>query len=123
VRREVWDYAVGGKNVVGSWFNYRKKDPGGKRSSPLDHLYPTAWDPDWTAEAIDLLTVLTRLVELEPAQADLLARILASERLHADDLRAAGARWPMTSKDRKPRYSFSSLRRVDSPASQGVLDV
>ena len=73
VRREVWDYAVGGKNVIRSWFNYRKKEPGGKRSSPLDHLSPAAWDPDWTTEAIDLLTVLTRLVELEPAQADLLA--------------------------------------------------
>lgn len=123
VRREVWNYAVGGKNVLGSWFNYRKKDPGGKRPSPLDHLYPTAWDPDWTTEAVDLLTVLTRLVELEPAQADLLTRVLAGKPLHADDLGAAGTLWPMTPKDRKPRYSCSSLRRVETPAEQGILDV
>ena len=34
VRREVFDYAVGGKNVVRSWVNYRKVAPGGKKSSP-----------------------------------------------------------------------------------------
>jgi hypothetical protein len=69
VRPEVVEYTVGGRNIFKSWFDYRKKDPGGRRVSPLDRLYPTEWDPDWTTEAIGLLTVLTRLVELEPAQA------------------------------------------------------
>jgi hypothetical protein len=123
VRREVWEYAVGGKNVIGSWFNYRKKDPGGKRPSPLDRRYPTAWDPDWTTEAIDLLTVLTRLIELEPAQADLLTRVLASELLSTDDLSAAGTRWPLTVKDRKPHYSYNSLRPMKTSHDQGTLDV
>lgn len=39
VRREVFDYAVGGKNVIRSWVNYRKAVPGGKKSSPLDDLH------------------------------------------------------------------------------------
>ena len=123
VRREVWEYTVGGRNVLRSWFNYRKKDPGGKKTSPLDHLSPRRWDPDWTTEAIDLLTVLTRLIALEPAQADLLARIIAGQLLSADDLHAAGTRWPSTPKDRHPHYSYDSLRPAESPDGQGTLGI
>ena len=96
VRREVMEYTVGGRNVFKSWFDYRKKEPGGRRMSPLDHIYPTEWDPDWTTEAIDLLTVLTRLVELEPTQADLLNHVLAGDLLTMNDLRTAGTRWPVS---------------------------
>jgi hypothetical protein len=119
VRPEVWNYTVGGKNVIGSWFNYRKKEPGGKRPSLLDRIYPATWDPDWTIEAIDLLTVLTRLVELEPAQADLLTRVVQGELLSMDDLRAAGTIWPVTPKDRKPHHSYKSLG-TDGLASGAV---
>jgi hypothetical protein len=121
VRHEVWEYAVGGRNVLRSWFNYRKKEPGGKKTSPLDHLSPGTWDPDWTTEAIDLLTVLTRLTAIEPAQADLLALILAGQLLSADDLHAAGTRWPAAPKDRHPHYSYDSLRPAESPEGQGTL--
>lgn len=34
VKPEVWAYTVGGKNVLKSWFNYRKRVPGGKRPPP-----------------------------------------------------------------------------------------
>ncbi|MEE6294721.1 type ISP restriction/modification enzyme [Georgenia wangjunii] len=119
VRPEVWDYAVGGKNVIKSWVNYRKAVPGGKKTSPLDHMHVDMWDPNWTTEFIDLLTVLTRLVELEPAQSDLLDRVLAGPVLTMDDLRAAGVRWPTKPTDRKPRYPVPT---VQSPA-QGILDL
>ena len=115
------EYTVGGRNVFKSWFDYRKKDPGGRRVSPLDHIYPTEWDPDWTTEAIDLLTVLTRLTELEPAQADLLARVLAGDLLAMDDLGAAGTRWPVSQQDRKPRFSYRSLSPAESSDDQGTL--
>jgi hypothetical protein len=100
--------------VLRSWFSDCKKGPGGKKTSPLDQLSPGAWDPDWTTEAIDLLTVLTRLTALEPAQAALLARIIAGQLLSADDLRAAGTRWPAVPKDRHPHYSYDSLRPAES---------
>jgi hypothetical protein len=103
---EVWAYAVGGRNVLKSWFNYRKKVPGGKKTSPLDYIHVDAWDPDWTTEFVDLLTVLSRLVELEPAQADLLERILAGPLLTLDDLRAAGVRWPTKPADRRPHRGY-----------------
>lgn len=118
---QVIQYTVGGRTVFKSWFDYRKKDPGGRRPTPLDHLYPETWDPDWTTEAIDLLTVLTRLVNLEPAQADVLGRVLAHDTLSMDDLRLAGAQWPVSAKDRKPRYSYSSLRSAESAEDQGTL--
>jgi len=108
VTPEVWDYAVGGRNVLKSWFNYRKKVPGGKKTSPLDYIHVDVWDPDWTTEFIDLLTVLTRLVELEPAQADLLERILAGSLLTMDDLRVAGVRWPTAAGDRKPHRGIEA---------------
>lgn len=103
VRPEVIDYAVGGRKVLDSWFNYRKKEPTGKRTSPLDDIHVESWPSEWTIELIDLLTVLTRLVELEPAQADLLERILAGPIATKDDLAARGVKWPTTKKDRAPR--------------------
>ena len=122
VSPQVVEYTVGGRHVFKSWFDYRKKDPGGRRLSELDREYPSTWDPDWTTEAIDLLTVLTRLVELEPTQADLLSHVLAGAMLTMDDLRAAGTRWPVGNQDRKPRFSYDSLRRADSSSYQITLD-
>lgn len=118
VSSEVWQYSVGGKNVIKSWFNYRKKDPGGKKNYPLDLVYPDTWDPDWTPELIDLLTVLTRLTALEPSQAGLLARILSGPMLTAAELEAAGTRWPRTQQDRKPVHSYTSLH---TPGTGGQL--
>lgn len=119
VAPEVWDYEVGGRNVLKSWFNYRKAVPGGKKTSPLDHMHVDAWDPDWTTELIDLLTVLTRLVDLQPAQEDLLQRILRGPLQTMRDLAAAGVRWPTKPVDRKPRYDG----RKAAPPRQGALDL
>jgi hypothetical protein len=105
VSPEVWDYAVGGRNVLKSWFNYRKAEPGGRRSSPLDDIVATSWDPQWSAELLDLLTVLLRLTRLEPEQADVLESILAGSVLSSADLAARGVRWPKTKADRAPRRS------------------
>jgi Type ISP C-terminal specificity domain len=118
VSRDAWEYNVGGKNVIKSWFNYRKKDPGGKRAYPLDLVHPETWEPDWTTELIDLLTVLTRLTALEPALAELIARILDGPLLTAGALEAAGTRWPRDQQDRKPRYAYASL---GTTASDGQL--
>jgi hypothetical protein len=104
----VWDYTVGGRNVIKSWFDYRKKEPGGRRSSPLDAVNATAWDPDWTSEFLDLLSVLTRLVGLEPQQAKTLDSILTGGVVTLDDLAAAGVRQPQSAADRKPRFSLDS---------------
>nr|WP_281363125.1 type ISP restriction/modification enzyme [Microcella indica] len=108
VPREVFDYTVGGMNVIGSWFKYRKKNPGGKKTSPLDDIHIDEWPHEWTLEFTELLTVLTRLVSLEPAQAELLEQILGGELITKDELAAAGVRWPESRNDRKPRRKVSA---------------
>ena len=77
----VWAYEVSGKNILRQWFSYRKRDRtrpiiGDRRPpSPLDKIQPDHWLDEYTIDLINLLHVLGRLVALEPAQTDLLARI------------------------------------------------
>ena len=81
VPRAVWAYEVSGKQVLRQWFSYRKKNRerpqiGDKRPpSPLGDIQPDHWLPEYTSELINVLNVLGLLVELEPKQADLLARV------------------------------------------------
>ena len=109
VARRAFDYEVGGRNVVRSWVNYRKAVPGGRRSSPLDEIHAEAWPAEWSAEFTDLLTVLTRLVAAEPAQAELLDAVLAGPLLSMDTLSRHGVSWPTTPADRRPDFSAEEL--------------
>jgi hypothetical protein len=93
----VWAYEVSGKNVLRQWWSYRRKDrskpPMGDRRppSPLGDIQPETWPPEYTSELLNVLRVFTRLVALEPRQADLLDRIIHTPTIDADDLRGAGA--------------------------------
>ena len=93
----VWAYEVSGKNVIRQWWSYRREDrskpPMGDKRPPseLSKIQPTEWLAEYTTEFLALLRVLTRLVALEPRQADLLARIVAHPTLDSDTLRAAGS--------------------------------
>ena len=93
----VWDYEVSGKLVLRQWFSYRGKDRGrpliGDRRppSPLGEIQPEGWLAEYTAELLNVLHVLTRLVALEPRQANLLRRIVEGPLLDAETLRVAGA--------------------------------
>lgn len=79
----------------------------GRRTSPLDDIHATSWPTEWNGELFDLLTVLARLVELHPAQAELLSNILERPVASYADLAAAGVTWPTTAADqqRKPDYA------------------
>lgn len=93
----MWAYEVSGKNVLGHWFSYRKRDRsrpliGDRRPpSPLSQIQPESWPAEYTADLIDLLNVLGRLIDLEPVQPDLLERICESPLLDVDELRDSGA--------------------------------
>ena len=97
VSPEVWAYEVSGKFVLRQWWSYRRKDRskppmGDKRPpSPLGDIQPDVWPAEYTTELLNVLRVLTRLVALEPAQNDLLGRILAGPTMDADALMGAGA--------------------------------
>jgi hypothetical protein len=88
---------VSGKHILTQWFSYRKlhreKPPMGDRRPPskLNDIKPDHWLPEYTTELLNVLNVLTLLVELEPAQADLLDRVCAGPLLSHDALTNADA--------------------------------
>jgi len=97
VNEAVWKYEVDGKQVIPQWFSYRKRDrskpPMGDRRppSPLQAIQPDHWLAEYTTDLLDLLNVLTLLVELEPEQVALLDKVCNGALLTETDLRAAAA--------------------------------
>ena len=93
----VWNYEVSGKQVLGQWFSYRKRDRskptmGDKRPpSPLDRIQPDHWLADYTTDLLDLLNVLGSLVQLEPQQSSLLTRVCSGPLISESELRDEGA--------------------------------
>ena len=54
--------------------------------NPLDRIRPTGWPDRWNDALLDLLTLLTRSVDLHPRQDDLLERIVGGPLVAAADL-------------------------------------
>ena len=104
VTERVWTYDVGGMKIVKHWFAYRKAEPSGRRSSPLDDIHVHEWPVEWVREFNALLTALRRITELEPDQADLLDRILNGPIVNRAELVAEGVQFPTSPRDRRPRY-------------------
>jgi hypothetical protein len=67
--------------VLTQWFSYRKKNRerpiiGDRRPpSKLGEIQPDHWLAEYTTELLNVLTVLTLLVEMERAQAKLLTAV------------------------------------------------
>lgn len=87
----VWRYDVGGRRVVKSWFDARRRNPGGRRTSPLDEINARRWMRADTDELVRVLGVLGGLVLLEPAQADLLDAVCGGPLVSYADLHSADA--------------------------------
>lgn len=98
----VWDYTVGAKNVIHSWFGYRKRTPAGRKSSDLDKIVPAEWPSEWSRQFHTLLATLTWLVHFEPQQETLLDAIMDRPVLTVEDLLRLGVTFP-TKSDRKPQ--------------------
>jgi predicted helicase len=97
VSKAVWNYGIDGKQVIPQWFSYRKRDRskptmGDKRPpSPLQAIQPDHWLAEYTTDLLDLLNVLTLLVELEPEQTRLLGQVCAGPLISEAELLAASA--------------------------------
>lgn len=97
VEPRTWNYEVSGKQVLLQWFSYRKADRerpiiGDRRTpSPLGDIQPDHWLSEYTTELINVLNVLGWLVNLEPAQAELLNKICAGSLISGEVLRNSGA--------------------------------
>jgi hypothetical protein len=101
VPEQVWNYEVSGMRIVRKWFDYRKKNPRGRWSSPLDDINPETWPPKFTSELLDLLNVLGLCIDLEPQQAALLDRICAGPLITVADLQRTHV-YPVPGSVRKP---------------------
>ncbi|MGH3722423.1 MAG: type ISP restriction/modification enzyme [Pseudonocardiaceae bacterium] len=85
----VWRYDVGGKPVLRQWFAYRKREPGGRVTSPLDLIVAGRWSREDTVELCELLSVLRRLTDLAPAQVELLDQVCSGPLITVDELTLA----------------------------------
>lgn len=85
MEKRVFDYTVGGNQVLGLWAKYRLKKPGVRSSSPLDYIVQREWPPAWSEEYERLLYTLTHLVHLEPAQEKLLDEVLVGEQIFREE--------------------------------------
>ncbi|WP_185174536.1 type ISP restriction/modification enzyme [Rothia nasimurium] len=103
VDRRVFDYTVGGNNVIGSWAGYRLKSPNGKRTSPLNNIVQETWPREWSEEFNELLAVLTHLIYLEDQQQTLLEAVLTGPLISLEEFEKAGVIFPQTSRSRKPK--------------------
>ncbi|RYG99595.1 MAG: hypothetical protein EON58_03385 [Alphaproteobacteria bacterium] len=59
--------------------------------SPLQAIQPDHWLADYTTDLLDLLNVLTLLVDLEPQQAKLLDKVCDGPLISETELQAEGA--------------------------------
>ena len=82
-------------------FGYRKKNPAGRKSSPLDDIHTEEWPAEFTTELLQLLNVLTLCVELEPDQAKVLEQIGNGPLVTVTDLEQANV-LPVPPGTRKP---------------------
>jgi hypothetical protein len=88
---EVWSYEICGTSVVKKWFGFRQRTRGRqRRSSPLDDVRAERWTTGFTDELLDLLQVLTLLVDIEPQQEELLTQIVDAPLIAVEDLVRAG---------------------------------
>lgn len=102
VSTEVYNYNTANMNVIQSWFGYRKHEPAGKKTSPLDEIHPTAWSATYSTDLINLLDVLTLLVAERPAQKKLLDNILNQPLITRNDLETHNAAPTQTGTHAKP---------------------
>jgi len=101
VSPEAWAYETSGMKIIRKWFGYRKKNPAGRRSSPLDDINAERWPARYTTELLELLNVLEMCADIEPRQADVLERICAGPLITVADLRQEKV-LPVPAAARKP---------------------
>jgi hypothetical protein len=123
VAPQVWHYEVSGTQVLQHWFSYRRANRerpiiGDRRPpSPLGDLQPAHWLAEYTTELLQMLHVLGWLVELEPAQAELLEQICSGQTIAAAELHVAGALSTSATLTRRVGVALP-----DSPEQPSLLD-
>ena len=90
VEADVFGYTVAHMKVLDSWFGHRRHTPRGKQSSVLDKINPPSWTASYTRGLLELLNILTMLVDLRSEQQQALDSVTDSKQITLDDLKKAG---------------------------------
>ena len=102
VESAVFGYKILKTTVIDSWFSYRPNGPQSK--SPLNSINPAGWRAEWDIQLLDILNALTVLVDLEPAQSELLTAIINGPQITAQDLESAGVLPAPKEATKKPKF-------------------
>jgi Type ISP C-terminal specificity domain len=104
VPREVWDYSIGGKRVIESWFRFRLRERrGAQPKSELDTMSRLTWTSEYGDDLLNLLNAIGRCVLLEPKQEDLLDRICTAPMMSPDAVsRSTDKKSPVPRVPRQP---------------------
>ncbi|MGW5663285.1 type ISP restriction/modification enzyme [Streptomyces sp. NPDC003758] len=121
VAPEVWDYRIGGVQVIRKWFSFRKRKPDVERQTPLNDILPPTWPARWTLDLLDLINALGLLVALEPLQTRLLDAVTNGPLITTDDLRDQGI-LPVPPHAAKEPKAPRKTRRAPGPG-QEILDI
>lgn len=119
VEPTAWHYQVSGLRILRHWFGYRKRDPEGVRSSPLDDITHDAWDPAWTTELLEIINTLTLLTELEAQQTQLLDQVLEGPLITVDELTHAAILHPDHDGIPRPPNRTTKPPKVARPGQAG----
>ena len=102
------EYQISGMRVISHWFDYRKRDPAGRRgASDLDAEHLRRWDNRMTEELRTLIAVLEGCVSLEQRQADLLDHIVRGPVISTTELMEARVVPPPEALRRLPAHNDS----------------
>ncbi|MDR6171155.1 type ISP restriction/modification enzyme [Curtobacterium sp. SORGH_AS_0776] len=86
---EIWKYEVTGMEIIPKWLGYRMLKPGGRAASsksPLDFIRSDVWPTEWSAELLEIVTVLGETIRLQPVGVELLNEVLGGPLIDASDL-------------------------------------
>jgi hypothetical protein len=86
VNAAVWEFSISGFEVVKFWLGYRRKDPVGRRSSPLDEFRPDRWTAGMTDEFLELLWTIEQTLAEYPELARFLIDVLDGPCFTAEEL-------------------------------------
>lgn len=82
----VWEYRIGGVQIVRKWFGFRKLVPDVERQTELNDILPKTWPTEYTVELLNLLNVLGLLIDLEPEQRQCLNQVMAGPLIGVEEL-------------------------------------
>jgi type I restriction-modification system DNA methylase subunit len=91
VPNDVYKFAVSGMDIIPKWLGYRMAKPAGRAASsdsPLDHIRPTSWSPEWSSELIEIVAAIKETLAIVPDGVALLEEIMAGPLIKAGDLPA-----------------------------------